>query len=252
MKHRSKTDMIDELKKRDFLIQNYDYQIFKKYSKNDLVLNTPLINIYGRKIQEYVSEILIKDLVETFKINKYKNILVAGLGNRQVLNDALGPKVIDRLLVTRGLKIQPQLSAIGPNVYAQTGIESADIIKSIVKEVKPDLVIFIDSLATVAIERLCASFQISVEGIKAGSARKNNNKTLNRKILGCDTLTIGVPMMIYAENILKEKNKGVKDIILTPCDTKKILNLISDIIADSINLSIFSKFSKKEIEVMIN
>lgn len=251
MNKRKITDMIDELKKNNFTIRNYNYHICKKIDNNNIVLNTPLISFYGRRIQEYISEILKEELIKTFKINKYKNILVAGLGNKEVLNDALGPKVIDRLLITRGLKINPQLSAISPNVYAQTGIESADIIKSISKKIKPDLIIFIDSLATISIERLCASFQISTNGIKAGSGRKNNNKLLNKKMLGCDTLTIGVPMMIYIENLIKKKNKELKDLILTPCDTKKILNLISDIIADSLNSSIFLNFTRQEIEIMI-
>jgi spore protease len=143
---------------------------------------------------------------------------------------------------------------IFPNVYSQTGIESSDLVMSMCKEIKPDLVIFIDALATISLERLCSSFQISNEGIRAGSGANTNNKEMTKKLLKSDVISIGVPMMIYAENLLdkiKDKSK-LKDIILSPCDIKKSLNLISDIVSQAINMAIFPQYSKDEIDIMIN
>lgn len=256
MSKRNMTDMLDELKNRGFTSQKYDYEIVKNKDnkKKRVIINAPLINIYGRKIEGLISDLLTDELLATFKINQYKNICAVGLGNREVLIDALGPKVLQKILVTRGLEIEPQLSVIYPNVYSQTGIESADLITSICKEIKPDLVILIDSLATTSLDRLGSSFQVTKEGIQAGSGLNNNNKKMTYKNLGCDVISIGVPMMIYAQNLFKnvEKKQNLKDVILTPCDSGKVVNLLSDIIADAINLAIFPQFSKQEINIMKN
>jgi spore protease len=254
MRKRNLTDMIDERGNNLFVLQKYDYDIIKNKSKSkkQVVINVPLINVYGRKIQDYLINLLKEEFVNTFKIRKYQNICVVGLGNREVINDALGPKVLQKLLITRGLDIKPQLSVIYPNVYAQTGIESADLILSVCKEIKPDLVIFIDSLATTALTRLCSSFQLTNEGIQAGSALNAKNKKITSKNLGCNIISVGVPMMIYAKNFLNKKLDNLGEIILSPCDTKKVLNLISDIIADSINSSVFPQYTKQEIEIMKN
>lgn len=252
MKLRNNTDMIDELNKSKFISYEYDYNITKIKSKKSITINARSINFYGRKISNYIANIIKDEFINTFKINKYKNICVVGLGNREVINDALGPKVLQKLLVSRGLEIQPQLSVIFPNVYSQTGIESSILIKGICEEIKPDLVILIDSLATLSLERLCSSFQISSNGIRAGSGKNNNNTQIDKKFLGADIISIGVPMMIYAENLFKNKKANVKDLILTPCDTKKMLNLVSDIISHALNLAIFNQFSKEEIDIMIN
>jgi spore protease len=202
-------------------------------------------------MESYLVEIIRNELITIFKVNEYKNICVIGLGNREIINDSLGPKVLQKLLITRGLDIQPQLSVIYPNVYAQTGIQSAELILSVCKDLKPDLIIFIDALATLSLERLCTSFQIANVGIRAGSGSNMNNKKLTSKLLKCDLISIGVPMMIYAKNFLKGEKRLLEDIILSPTDTKKIINLISDIIADGINMAFFPNYTSLEIKTMI-
>lgn len=258
MRKRNFTDMIDEKKQNIFDCIKYKYDIEKKKNKRkQVIINAPLIRVYGQKIKDEIVNIIKDELLSTFKINKYKNICVVGLGNREILNDALGPCVLKKLLVTRGLNINPQLSVIYPNVYSQTGIESADLILSICDKIKPDLVILIDALATLSLERLCSSFQLNVDGIQAGSGSSNNNKKITKKLLGCDVFSIGVPMMIYAENFKEFKNKkryktNLKNVIFSPCDIKKNLNLISKIIAEALNSAIFSQYNNQEIETMIN
>lgn len=255
MTKRSLTDMLDEIKIKGFISEKYDYGIIKNKNKKKkrVIINAPLINVYGRKVEEYISELLKNELIETFKINHYMNICVVGLGNREIINDSLGPKVLQKTLITRGLEISPQLSVIYPNVYSQTGIETADLITSVCRTIKPDLVIFIDSLATNSLDRLCSSFQVTSEGIQAGSGVNGKNKSMTPKSLGCDVISIGVPMMIYAQNILKKQEKqNLEGIILTPWDSKKVLNLVSDIIADAINFSLFPQYKKQEINIMKN
>ena len=251
------TDMIDELSVKNLVEQEYDFGIIKRKKGKNIVVNAPNIEIYGEKISARIIEILSEELIKNYQIRKYKNICVVGLGNREILSDALGPKVLQKLLVSRGLDIQPQLCVIYPNVYAQTGIESADFVLSICDKVKPDLVIFIDAFATNSIERLGASFQITSEGIRAGSAKSGRNKKITKEKLKADTITIGVPMLIYAEQILSSKIKEkiskhkISDLILTPCDVRKNLNLISDIVAQTINSSIFPQYSKEEIQLLL-
>ena len=256
MRLRKNTDMVDEINNAGFSIKEYKYGIVenKKIDKTSkqIILNASLINYYGSKIKDYLSNLIKCELLETFGIDKYSNICVIGLGNREVINDALGPKVLQKLLVTRGLDINPQLCAISPNVYAQTGIESSDFVISLCEHIKPDLTIFIDALATTSLERLTSSFQITNDGIRAGSAKNSKNKKMDRKSLKCDIISIGVPMMIYADQFLKENNGYLKDVILSHCDTKKTLNLISDIISDALNLAIFPQYTKEEIQTMIN
>lgn len=258
MRKRNLTDMVDEKKQNTFDCVKYKYSIEKKKNKrNQVIINAPLIRIYGQKIKNEIVNLIKDELLSTFKINKYKNICVVGLGNREIVNDALGPCVVKKLLVTRGLNINPQLSVIYPNVYSQTGIESADLILSICNRIKPDLVIFLDALVTLSLERLCSSFQLNSKAIQAGSGASNNNKKITKKLLGCDILMIGVPMMIYAENFDEFKNKktnkaNLKNIILSPCDIRKNLNLISKIIAEALNSAIFPQYNNQEIEIMIN
>ncbi len=252
---RSITDMLDEIGKIDFDSKKFNFDITKneniKGKDKRVTINCPKINLYGRKMESYLVEIIRNELITIFKVNEYKNICVIGLGNREIINDSLGPKVLQKLLITRGLDIQPQLSVIYPNVYAQTGIQSAELILSVCKDLKPDLIIFIDALATLSLERLCTSFQIANVGIRAGSGSNMNNKKLTSKLLKCDLISIGVPMMIYAKNFLKGEKRLLEDIILSPTDTKKIINLISDIIADGINMAFFPNYTSLEIKTMI-
>lgn len=251
------TDMVDEISKKNLIEQKYDFDIVKRKRGKNVIVNAPSLEFYGKKISGNVVEILKEELINTYQIDKYENICVVGLGNREILSDALGPRVLQKLFVTRGLKIQPQLCVIYPNVYAQTGIESADFVISICKEVKPDLIIFIDAFATNSLDRLGASFQITDKGIRAGSAKSGRNKKMGKEKLNADTITIGVPMLIYAEQILPEKiKKGINshklsDLILTPCDVKKNLNIISDIISQSLNSSIFPKYAQNEIDILL-
>lgn len=174
----------------------------------------------------------LKKIVDS-KIQKQDEILVVGLGNRFVTPDALGSKVSQEIEVTRHLlKYTPQyvtkgtrsVATIAPGVLGTTGIETVEIIKGIVDNIKPKMIIAIDSLASKNISRISSSIQISDTGIIPGSGVGNTRKELSQNNLGIPVIAIGVPMVVdfatiaydcfnifntynNEKNYLKEKSK---------------------------------------------
>lgn len=144
---------------------------------------------------------------------KKKRVLVVGLGNRDVTSDSLGPRMVEHLLVTRHLKNEfgenfmkdhgyGCVSALAPGVMAQTGIETGEILKSIVEETKPELVIAVDALAARSVKRLCTTVQITDTGIAPGAGVGNRRKELSPETLGVPVLAVGVPTVVDAETII--------------------------------------------------
>lgn len=143
-------------------------------------------------------------------IGDKRRILVVGLGNRAVTPDALGPYVVDNLYITRHLINEGiydsalEISALCPGVMAQTGIETLDILKAVVEEIKPDIVIAVDALAAKNANRLNSTIQIADTGISPGSGVGNNRKALTEKELGCKVVAIGVPTVISVPAIVND------------------------------------------------
>ncbi len=146
-------------------------------------------------------------------IGKEDDILVVGLGNAYVTPDSLGPKVVSYIDVTRHLlKYAPQylepgtrpVSAISPGVLGTTGIETLEIIKGIVDNVKPKMVIVIDSLASKSIERISSTIQIADTGITPGAGVGNTRKELSINTLGVPVIAIGVPMVVEMATIAND------------------------------------------------
>ncbi|MGN0243146.1 MAG: GPR endopeptidase [Lachnospiraceae bacterium] len=135
-------------------------------------------------------------------IPKCHSILFVGLGNRGVTPDSLGPRVGDQLCITRHLiqnKIEDEgieLAAISPGVMAQTGIETACIIKSVAREIKADVILVVDALAARCPDRMGTTIQISDTGIVPGSGVGNHRFALCKDTVGCPVIAIGVPMVI--------------------------------------------------------
>lgn len=147
---------------------------------------------YHREISVQLAKI-IRQLIQ--EKNEELSVLVVGLGNREVTPDALGPRVVDNLFITRhivkeygkyafGEKNVNRISSIVPGVMAQTGMESLEIIHGIIDETKPDLVIVIDALAARSTKRLNRTIQVTDTGINPGSGVGNHRHGLNKKALG--------------------------------------------------------------------
>lgn len=164
----------------------------KSLSKDDISINENFVNGLWRNLKELVGNA--------------NNILVVGLGNRNVTPDALGPLVIDNLYVTRHIHDDicktKAISAIAPGILEQTGIESQSYIKAICDEINPNLVIVIDALAAMEPGRINTTIQISDTGICPGSGVGNNRVRIDENTIGVKVIAIGVPTVISEISII--------------------------------------------------
>lgn len=214
---------------------------------------------YHREISETLAGFLEKYMKDTEENQKKGySVLVVGLGNREVTPDALGPYVVDQLNVTRhivqeygryavgkgGSRI---VSAIVPGVMAQTGMESAEIIRGIVNETTPDLIMVIDALAARSTKRLNRTIQISDAGIYPGAGVGNHRSEITKDTMGIPVIAIGVPTVVDAATIVNdtmenfimaletsETLKGV-GVVLQGYNSAEKYELVKELIAPHLN-----------------
>lgn len=167
---------------------------------------------YHREISVQLAKV-IKRLAHIEK--KELSVLVVGLGNREVTPDALGPRVVDNLFITRHIikeygkyafgedKVN-RISSIVPGVMAQTGMESVEIIKGVIEETHPDLIVVVDALAARSTKRLNRTIQVTDTGINPGSGVGNHRHGINEKSLGVPVISIGVPTVVDAATIVND------------------------------------------------
>lgn len=174
-----------------------------------------LTDITNYEDRENVGKVLVNEIKDILNKNNIKDnyeCLVIGLGNKKSTPDALGPMVIDNILVTRHLfelnadvkEGIRKVSAIIPGVMGNTGIETIDIIKGIVDNVKPKFIIVIDSLCASSIERLNKTIQLTDTGIHPGSGIGNMRKEISKDTLGIPVIAIGVPTVVESVTIVND------------------------------------------------
>ena len=161
-----------------------------------------------------ISECLAEELLSLLPVGQESlAVLVVGLGNREVTADALGPQVVDNLLITRHIvkeygemaynhrKVN-LISSIEPGVMAKTGMETAEIVKGVVRETKPDVLVVVDALAARSTKRLNRTIQITNTGIQPGSGVGNHRNAISQESLGIPVVAIGVPTVVDAATIV--------------------------------------------------
>ena len=174
-----------------------------------------LTDITNYEDRENVGKVLVNEIKDILNKNNIKDnyeCLVIGLGNKKSTPDALGPMVIDNILVTRHLfelnadvkEGIRKVSAIIRGVMGNTGIETLDIIKGIVDNVKPKFIIVIDSLCASSIERLNKTIQLTDTGIHPGSGIGNMRKEISKDTLGIPVIAIGVPTVVESVTIVND------------------------------------------------
>ena len=161
---------------------------------------------------------VLKELTDNLLSSEKETVLVVGLGNWNITADALGPKVLDSLMITRHLKeympeeidegIRP-VCGITPGVLGLTGVETGEIVKGIVDRIKPSLVIAIDALCSRKIERINTTIQFSDTGITPGEGIGNKRQGITQKTLGVPVIAIGVPTVVDAATIANESMQRV-------------------------------------------
>ena len=180
--------------------------------------------------------------------------LVAGLGNRNMTPDALGPCTVDKIMVTKHIidmypdMISKKLSkvcAFAPSVLGVTGVESSDVINAICEKIKPTCVIAVDSLAAENADRINDTVQISNTGISPGAGVGNRRKGINMDSVGVPVIAIGIPVVVRLSELTQ--NEHTSDMIVTSKNIDVIINDCSTIIANGINLALHQNITNDEI-----
>lgn len=161
-----------------------------------------------------VEKVLINELkkyIETYHLTEQDTILIIGLGNPKSTPDSLGPKVVEQVLVTRYLymlgeveKGYKKVAAFKPEVTGTTGIETKEVVESLVQTTKAKLVIVIDALAASSINRVNRTIQITNTGINPGSGVGNNRQEISYGTLNIPVLAIGIPTIVDAATIVSD------------------------------------------------
>lgn len=175
-----------------------------------ITLEAPGLRQKNTELQERVARQFTEELLRIIDLGEDATVLVIGLGNWNVTPDALGPRVVKDLLVTRHiLALEPEtlgegfraVSALAPGVLGITGVETSEIIQGLVDKVKPDLLIAIDALAARSLNRLHTTIQIADTGITPGSGVGNKRLGISRETIGVPVIAVGVPTVVDAVTI---------------------------------------------------
>lgn len=274
-------------------------KVMGKPMGNYITIEVPHLKDKDIDLMEDVSRTIAKELIKLADLKDDSSILIVGLGNWNVTPDALGPKVAEKVLVTRHMTqyVPEQIEegvrsvcALSPGVLGITGIETSEIILGVVNRIKPDLVIAIDALASRKMERVNTTIQIADTGINPGSGVGNNRKELSKDSLGVSVIAIGVPTVVDAatmandtidmviDNLIKETKgeKGfydmlkhldreekmllinevlspqMKDMMVTPKEIDSLIEDISDVVADGLNISLHPGIHMDDVGRFIN
>lgn len=219
-----------------------------------LTLEAPGLMIPDEGSHREISEVLAEQL-KTLLGEQTDSVLVVGLGNREVTPDALGPEVVGNLYITRHIlreygeyafpeKKVAAISGIVPGVMAQTGMETLEIIRGIISQTKPQLVIAIDALAARSVKRLGRTIQLANTGINPGSGVGNHRKGLNQETLGVPVIAIGVPTVVDAATIVYDVCRDVEKIpgemagmFVTPKNIDETVKNLSYTISEALNMT---------------
>ncbi|MGL4774090.1 MAG: GPR endopeptidase [Clostridium sp.] len=266
---------------------------------NYITIDIPEFTAYDGESMDHVAHVMAAQLERLVKMPEERTALVVGLGNWKVTPDALGPKVAEKIMVTRHLKaVMPDaiddsvrpVCAIAPGVLGITGIETGEIIKSLVDKIKPSLVICIDALGSRKVERVNRTIQISDTGISPGAGVGNHRMKINEETVGVKVIAIGVPTVVDAAtiandtidllldeliskaetgkdfyNMLKTVDKNEKshlikeilnpyvgDLMVTPKEIDLVVESLSKIIANGINIAIQPNMDMDDINKFMN
>ncbi|MBQ2823190.1 MAG: GPR endopeptidase [Oscillospiraceae bacterium] len=207
----------------------------------------------------------IADEISALMENDLSDGLIVGLGNSDITPDALGPMVISHIIATRHLKSSlpkghefaslTPISAIAPGVLGQTGIEAAEIIRSVCDSIHPRYVIVIDALACSDISRLGTTIQLTDTGISPGSGVQNRRKELSEVTLNVPVIAIGVPTVVDMHTIVENvtgspPDKHLPNMMVTPRDVDKLIERTARLVAFAINKAAQPSLSFEDISAL--
>lgn len=204
-----------------------------------ITLETPHLGEPDEDYHREITGVLMAQLKTLLPGIEKKKILVAGIGNREITPDALGPLTVEHLFITRHLikaygqdtevtKGLGNVSAIAPGVMAQTGMEGREIISGIIKSTAPEVLIVIDALAARSTKRLNRTIQLTDTGIHPGAGVGNYRNELTKDTLGIPVIAIGIPTVIDAATIVSDTMTGMLHVL----ENQKKLHEIYDAVKD--------------------
>lgn len=213
---------------------------------------------------EVIAELLREMLPPSLQQTPERAVLVVGLGNQQITPDALGPLVVSHTLATRhidpnlaksmGLHRLQSVAALAPGVLGQTGIETAEVIGAVCRDIKPSLVIVIDALAAKSVSRLGNTIQMSNTGISPGSGVMNRRKELSAHTLGVPVISVGVPTVVDLASIVADfvpletgAPADVTGMMVTPRDIDVLMEHASKTIAFAIGRAVQPNLSLEDL-----
>ena len=257
------------------IINEIGSKIMNKEIGKYITLESDLMKFDDDDSREKVINYLKDELIEIFGTDQSKKTLIIGLGNWNITSDALGPRAVSKTLVTRHIFKNynkdydddfSEVAALSPGVMGITGIETVEIVKSIVDKIKPDRVVAIDALASRKMDRVNSTIQISTGGIAPGGGVGNKRKALDKSYLGVDVIAIGVPTVVDAatltidvldlaiDNLIEVSQENSefykyqlikdsldpydKNLIVTPKDIDETIENLAIIISEGLNRSL--------------
>ncbi len=219
-----------------------------------LTLEAPGLAVPDEDYHREISEALADCLKELAGDQKSRSVLVAGLGNRDVTPDALGPKAVSNLMITRhlfqeygreamGMESASAVSGIAPGVMAQTGMETSEILQGVIDQTSPDLLVVIDALAARSTRRLGRTIQLTDTGIQPGSGVGNHRGSLTRESLGIPVIAIGVPTVVEAAAIIYDAQGScermpphLNGMFVTPKNIDEMIKQLSFTLSEALNI----------------
>lgn len=219
-----------------------------------LTLEAPGMAVPDEDYHREISEALAGCLKELAGEWKDRSVLVAGLGNRDVTPDALGPKAVSNLMITRhlfreygreamGMEQASAVSGIAPGVMAQTGMETSEIIQGVIDQTSPDLLVVIDALAARSTRRLGRTIQLTDTGIQPGSGVGNHRGSLTKESLGIPVIAIGVPTVVEAAAIIYDAQGScermpphLNGMFVTPKNIDEMIKQLSFTLSEALNM----------------
>ncbi len=196
------------------------------------IINAPRLSLLMEEHKEILQAEMIYRLKFLFKENRIKKkdrILFVGIGNPEIMADSFGVKTVEKITIMP-FKKNNRIFKIMPNVFANTGLNSCDIIRLIVEAFDISAVFLFDSLASNNLSRLGNSIQFNDAGLTPGSAINNFGMPINQNTLNVPCFALGVPMMI-SSTAFGEK----REIILTEKDVEEKIEFLSGIVAEVID-----------------
>ena len=216
-----------------------------------ITLTSSKESMMDREQRAYLAKALANELFHL--AGPFRHAMVIGLGNRYVAADALGTRTAEHVFVTRHIhahmkdvlpKGTPIVSAFCANVLGITGMETAEVVSALVREVQPEIVFLVDSLAASDVAHLGCVIQCNDSGIAPGAGVGNFRNVLSKETLHVPVIAIGVPLVVSAEAILDSygcsiENEELRYMIVAPKEIDAMVKDAAHVLTDAINLALF-------------